>query len=59
MNIYVFGKHTTEVMLLCYLAQNGKKSTIEISQKWDFYKKKFLLLFTAVFFDFFLKIVKK
>ena len=46
-------------MLLCYLAQNGNKSTTEISQKWDFYKKKFWSLFTAVFFDFFSKIVKK
>jgi len=47
------------MMLLCYLAQNGKESTTEISQKWDFYEKKFWSLFTAVFFDFFPKIVKK
>ena len=53
---YVFGKHNAT---LNYLAQNGKKSTTEISQKWDFYKKKFWSLFTAVFFDFFTKIVKK
>ena len=46
-------------MLLCYLAQNGKKSTTEISQKWDFNKKKFWSLFTAVFFDFFSKNCQK
>ena len=46
-------------MLLCYLAQNGKKSTIEISQKWDFNKKNFWSLFTAVFFDFFSKNCQK
>ena len=47
------------MMLLCYLAQNGKESTTEISQKWDFYEKKFWSLFTAVLFDFSPKIVKK
>ena len=46
-------------MLLCYLAQNGKKSTTEISQKWDFNKKKFWSLFTAVFSDFFSKNCQK
>ena len=48
-----------KMMLLCYLAQNEKESTTDISQKWDFYEKKFCSLFTAVFFDFFPKIVKK
>ena len=47
------------MMLLCYLAQNGKESTTEIFQKWDFYEKKFWSLFTAVFFDFFPKNCQK
>ena len=46
------------MMLLCYLAQNGKESTIEISQKWDFYEKNFWSLFTAVFSIFFQKLSK-
>ena len=42
------------MMLLCYLAQNGKESTTEIFQKWDFYEKNFghfLLLFFSIFFQ--------
>ena len=56
---YVFGKHTTEVMLLCYLAQNGKKFTTEISPKWDFYKKQILVTFYCCFFRFFSKNCQK
>ena len=46
-------------MLLCYVAQNKKESTTEISQKWDFYEKKIWLLFTAVFFRLFSKNCQK
>ena len=46
-------------MLLCYLAHNGKKSTTEISQKWDFYEKKILVTFYCCFFRFFFKNCQK
>ena len=47
------------MMLLCYLAQNGKKSTTEISQKWDFYEKKILVTFYCCFFRFVFKNCQK